>query len=283
MRPVELIVQVMVFRVAIYIVRVLMSDVSFSFKTLIVTLLPANYFVILYCAVFLISPFINMMLDRLSEKAMRTFLLLSFLIFAVYPTFVDVLGEVRGAAVVGLSSIGMYGSQWGYTIVNFVLMYLIGAYLRKGYSRIQRWSSGKLIVGLILCVVAMMAWARVNDKIGFLTERSAWEYCNPLVIAEAAIIFCLFQKNDIGTNKVINKLAEGVFTVFLLHHIFLPYLKIERFVTGNPAIMVLHVIGSVVAIYIVCWVVHLLYHLIADPIFKALSAKVNLPIIDAES
>ena len=71
--------------------------------------------------------------------------------------------------------------------------------------------------------------------------------------------------------------------MFLLHHIFLPYLKIERFVTGNPAIMVLHVIGSVVAIYIVCWVVHLLYHLIADPIFKALSAKVNLPIIDAES
>ncbi len=282
-RPIELIVQVMVFREAIYITRVIIGNTPFSFKTLITTLLPVNYFVILYCVVFLISPFINMMIERLTEKAMRTLLLLSILLFAVFPTFVDMIGELRGAEFVGLSSIGMYGSQWGYTIVNFVLMYLIGAYLRTGYSKIQRWSSGKLVVGLIICAVAMIAWARINDKVGFFTERSAWEYCNPLVIAEAVIIFCLFQRIDIGTNKVINKLAEGVFTVFLLHQVFIPHLKIERFVTGNPAIMVLHIVGSIVVIYFVCWVVHLLYHSIEDPVFKALSSKINLPMIDAES
>lgn len=47
-------------------------------------------------------------------------MLLSFLLFPVYPTIVEVLEEVTGEIFKGLSSIGLNGSNAGYTIVNFI-------------------------------------------------------------------------------------------------------------------------------------------------------------------
>ena len=40
---------------------------------------------------------------------------------------VDILGKISGNEILGLSSLGMYGSQRGYTIINFILCYIIGA------------------------------------------------------------------------------------------------------------------------------------------------------------
>jgi len=281
-RPIELIIQVMIFREAIYLVRVALHASSFSIKTVITTFIPSNYFVILYCCVFLISPFINILVEKLSMKSFRTQVLLLMILFSAVPTIVDVLGEARGNQFIGLSTVGMYGSQWGYTIVNFILMYLIGAYLRKGQSRIIEWKSWKLIICLIVDVLVLVLWARINDKTGFFTERSSWEYCNPLIIFEAVIIYVLFSRINIGVNKVINHLAEGVFTVFLLHQVFIPHLQIEKFVRGNAFIMILHVLGCAVGLYLFCWFVHKIYHWISDPIFKKLSS--NHPItLEVES
>lgn len=61
------------------------------------------------------------------EKEKRIIVLLGVL-FLVYPMLVDLLKEISGNSFNGLSTIGAFGSQQGYTIVNFVVMYLIGAY-----------------------------------------------------------------------------------------------------------------------------------------------------------
>lgn len=53
-----------------------------------------------------------------------------FLLFSVYAIGVDLLNEIVGQEIVGLSSIGAWGSQSGFTIVNFSLLYCLGAYLR---------------------------------------------------------------------------------------------------------------------------------------------------------
>lgn len=272
-KPVELIAQVMMFKVGIYFAKIVLGSTVFSANTMMTTLIPSNYFVILYCAVFMVSPFINVLISHLSEKSFKTMILLLLLIFSIYPTIVDVLGEIRGEQFIGLSSIGMYGSQWGYSIVNFMLMYLLGAYLKKGNSKVQNCSTLKLVIGILICIAIMMVWARMNDKVGYLTERSAWEYCNPVVITEAILIFILFSRIKLGVNIVINTLSESVFTVFLFHSVFIPYLWIEKIVKGNTFIMILHILGCMISIYLICWCVHKVYHLVMDPIFKRLSAK----------
>lgn len=282
-RLIELLVQVMVFKEILYLIRVLSQSSSFSIKSFITSLIPANYFVILYGVVFILSPFINTMIDRLSEKNFKVLMVSSICMFSIYPTIVDLLGEFRGEPFNGLSTIGLYGSQWGYSVINFILMYLIGAYLRRGQIKIHTIRVRWLILVLTICIFFVVVWARMNDRVGFFTERSAWEYCNPLIILIAVLLFELFSRINIGSIKIINGLAEGVFTVFLLHNVFIPYLQIEKFVNGNAIVMLLHIIVCDILIYVICWCVHRLYHIITDPVFKMLSNKFRNLCLDVEN
>lgn len=281
-RPIELVIQVALFREVSYLADVILKKVPLSLRSIISSLIPANYFVILYCAVFLLSPFINLLMSKLSQKNLKKFVLLLVLLFSVFATIADVLGELRGSSFIGLSTIGAYGSQWGYSIVNFMLMYIIGAYVRKGELRIVYWKNGKLAALFLANVGVIMLWARVNDRIGYFTVQSAWEYCNPLIILNAVIVFTLFSRMHLGVNKIINSLAESVFTVFLVHHVFFPFLNIEKYVTGNSIHILLHMLGSAVTIFLICWCVHKLYHMIVDPVFRLLSGTFNRMTIAVE-
>lgn len=137
----------------------------------------------------------------------------------MWPTAVDLLCEISGKEIVGLSSVGAYGSQWGYSLVNFVLLYIIGGYLRKcenkGFA-----SKRFLFLALFVCLCVLVFWARCNDRIGFFTERSAWEYCNPFVIGEAVCLFLLFEQQKPRYSRIVNYVAGGG-SIFLLHGIFI--------------------------------------------------------------
>ena len=52
-------------------------------------------------------------------------------LFSIYPTFVEVFEYLTHREWIGISTIGAYGSQDGYQIVNFILMYYVGMYIRK--------------------------------------------------------------------------------------------------------------------------------------------------------
>lgn len=42
-----------------------------------------------------------------------------------------------GTLFIAFSTIGMQESQWGYPIVDFMFMYLLGAYLKKGSASLM--------------------------------------------------------------------------------------------------------------------------------------------------
>lgn len=80
-RVIELIVQVMIFNFGIYVLNTLMGNNEFSIRHAVNSLIPSNYFVILYCVVFLVSPFINKLMKVLGKKQLNTFILVLFLVF----------------------------------------------------------------------------------------------------------------------------------------------------------------------------------------------------------
>lgn len=94
------------------------------------------------------------------------------------------------------------------------------------------------------------------------------------------IIFLLFLRLKIGVNKVINKLAEGVFSIYLLHGVFIPYIGIEKAVAGNMFLMILHIFVSTLLICTICGCAHVIYKGISDPIIRKMEAGVHLPVID---
>lgn len=130
-KPIKLLMQVIIFRIVDYLLGVIIGSHDLTVHGLIISLIPVNYYVILYIALYWISPYINIVIDALNHNELKKCIFLLLSIFSVYPTLVDFAQEIAGNEINGLSSVGMYGSQWGYSIVNFILMYIIGAYIRK--------------------------------------------------------------------------------------------------------------------------------------------------------
>ena len=90
-KVVELIIQVIVFREAFYVMSTLLNKEPLSLKEFLINLLPVNYFVILYGVLYIISPYINILLDHLSRDALKKFLVVVLLLFSVWPVTVDII------------------------------------------------------------------------------------------------------------------------------------------------------------------------------------------------
>ena len=143
-------------------------------------------------------------------------------------------------------TIGKYGGDYGYNIVNFIMMYVIGAYIRRFDVKCK---SSILVVVLLAVISAITGWAYLDNISGFEAERNAWEYCNPLVIFEAVVVFLLFKNIRNLQSNFINLIARNCFFVYLLHIFFLRYLRINEFVVGNPLILIAHILFSTISVF----------------------------------
>lgn len=126
----------------------------------------------------------------------------------------------------------------------------------------------------------MTIWSVINDRVGYYTEKSAWEYCNPFVIMTGACAFLLFRKIQIKNNKLINSLAKGSFTVYLLHINLITHIGIKMVVNKNIFFIILHMTISSAAIYLTCWLVYLIYCRFEKTVFGFLKEKFKLSVLE---
>ena len=273
---VELIVQVIVFKIVVYVLTVIGGSAGFSLKSFVKCLLPANYFVILYSVVYVVSPYINIMLDKLNRESFKRLLITLVFVFSIWTISVDFLENASGVTINGLSTVGIDGSQCGYTIVNFVLIYIIGAYIKRNDVNISIYKS---LFGILVSIAIMFGTSLVEDKLGF-SKICTWNYNNPFVILLSVCIFLLFLNIQFN-NKAINELAKGAFTCFLFHGLFMKYLGIEKIVNENILILIAHQVGVAVILYLISYVVYKVYYLCSHWFIKLLVPlcdKVNISL-----
>ena len=275
-KSIDLLIQVILFNTGIYFLQCLLNIKNFTMFGFFKEIIPDNWSIILYIVLISISPYINMLVTYLEYKDYKSLLVVLMILFSIYPTCVDFFSEITNIEWIGLSSIGAYGSQYGYSIINFILLYLIGGYLHK--FDIKK-SNKTLCVFLLILIFAITGWAKLNDIIGYSIERTAWEYCNPLVILEAVIIFLIFNNIQMKTKKYINMLAKGAFSVYLLHSVFIKKINIEVFVNDNFVILIAHILFTSIFIYLCCWIVYWLYSKTIMMLLYKIEEKVYLPEI----
>ncbi|WP_029321900.1 acyltransferase [Butyrivibrio sp. AE3004] len=276
MKPLGLLAQVFVFAVLAFAIQKIIMPGKVTIDTFFEFLYSSNWYVYVFVALYLISPFINVMWNALNAAGKRILLAFSVFLFSIYPTFIDILKFWTGRQLNGSSSIGLEGSQAGYTIVNFILMYIIGAFIRE-MSEGEMPQMPKLLSRYFICLCLDMAWAFADGirQGKEIYETVAWNYSNPFVIAEAAIVFMIFLKLNIRYNKIINMLAASSFTVYILHLRFLGLLKIGSFAKGNPVIMILHAALCVAGTYLICFVINYIYKYPAGYVAERISSKWN--------
>ena len=274
MKPLGLVAQVIVFAVITFAIGRIFIPQNANIDTLFEYLFSSNWYVYIFFALYLISPFINVMWDKLNPSGKRILLAFVMILFSIYPTLIDILKYWSGRQLNGSSTIGLEGSQAGYTIVNFVVLYLIGAYIRDNDKKTDK---NKTLSAYFICLCLNMAWAYADGirQGKNIYDTVAWNYSNPLVIAEAALLFMLFREIKVKNGRLINIFAGASFTVYVLHLRFIGFFKISEFAARNPAILILHLIACVIGLYLACTICYFAYSVVAKPVAKFVSGKMG--------
>lgn len=178
----------------------------------------APWFVPTYLLLFLISPILNLFLDRVKPKT----LLLSTLIIYSSGWLLSLTTDLDP----------FHG---GYNLLTFIILYLLAASLRAITSPsprkalhsdrkmeapgagVSRLKNSKLLILLFLLSSALnIAAFRLWHK------PWIWSYANPMIITQAATTILIFSGIDtngwpVKLRKAINATAASAFAVYLLH------------------------------------------------------------------
>lgn len=259
-KPIGLLLTVSGYKLLCYLVTVLSGIGEFSLYGLVGSLIPANWFVILFCVMYVISGYMNGIFKELSEEQLKRFVMISLGIFVLYPTILETMADrfLGTTQVAGLGTVTMFDSSAGYTIVQFMLMYLIGGYLKR-YKPVpadkeeRRKNSRRYIVVFAVSVL-------LDFAMSFFTATYT-SYSNVFVVSGAVALFMAFLNTDIKYSKVINTIGKSAFGIYILHTCalfvvnFWGLFDIQKYCGEDTCVLVLHLFISVFAMYFVCMVI----------------------------
>lgn len=165
----------------------------------------SDYFVVDYLFLMFLSPILNSFIDKYDEKVIPYVIAL----FCIETWFECVLPNK------------WFGFNEGYSIVHFVLMYLLARCLYLKRDCLSKFRPERWLFVYFLCVI-------INSVLYTNGVHFSFYYSNPFVVIEAISFFMLFANREFY-NKIINWIASGTFAVYILHrynpiHDWLKYL-----------------------------------------------------------
>lgn len=152
-----------------------------------------NWFVSCYVWLMLLSPFINMIPEKLEKRNFLRLLGTLFMLFSLVPTLF-------------YYEITMDG---GKGIVNLFILYLIGRYIRMHVTSGGRRKQLLLFVGSV-----MVTWVLniVGSRIGMVLIFS--RDCSALIIISSILLFLVFREIKISS-RLINIVARNSFAILM--------------------------------------------------------------------
>ncbi len=246
-------VQAVVFNLCFYMGSIMMGNEDCSIKGLFSRMIPEAWFVVMYCCIYIMSPYVNILIKNLDEKRLKRLIIAAFVLFSVVPYVSDVLTITWGDRFIMLNTIGTSGSSAGGTIVNALLMYMIGAFLCCGMIRIKKSVAVlMLIISEVITFMSSIIFEKGRDIV-------AWGYHSPFVIISVVLIVILL-KDNCWENSAINELAKSTYTCFLFHGNFLAFIGIERVAVMRPQILLLHQFFAVITLFLLSYIVYKIYN-----------------------
>lgn len=255
-----------------YVISILLGRERFNIITALGKCMPNNWYVMIYLALLFISPYINIIIHKLSKEKLIFLAVLLFLIFSVWNTFWSVVSIKLGFAIAGISTVGIAGDQAGYTIVNFAFLYLVGALIHKW--DIGNYKKGYDFLGYIVCTLIIFE----GKKIGL----SMWDYSNCFVIMSSIFLFSFFRKLKLNfgkCDKYILCISRACFGVYVIHTkaiiegTFWEICSFYDMSNGRVTAVIGNYIICMLATFIMCVVIDSFYRFLLSPILKKVEEK----------
>lgn len=156
----------------------------------------------------------------------------------------------------------------GYSPIWLMVMYLVGAYMKKfGVGAKMKWYSALLFYIISVgCNFALNIFLKdpmkkifTDDTVNYLT------YTSPFVVLSAIFLFIFFSKLKFGkkTEKFINYITPAALGVYLIHTHPLVFNKLMKdiampLVNHGTAAMIFGSVAMALAVFIICIVIDLL-------------------------
>jgi len=263
-KPALLILQLVVFKLAIYIIRVFNGSSLFSYGELVSTIISLDYFVSLYCAVYLVSPYINFLLNKLEDKQVKALVTLLFIVFCLWNYAIDIIAMFMGVSLDGATTISMNGSLMGSTVVNFMICYIIGAAVRRNIISLKH-----PLLCYVLCVIMV-------GIISLRVIKVSSDYHSPFVLGQALGLLCLSLKWKFNSS-IINRLAKSCYAVFILH--FNLIVEMRNFLLDSLGCSLVVMLARMAGMILIIWIISILsqkaFDIAVRPFAKKLENKLS--------
>ena len=191
----------------------------------------SRWFVVIYCILYLLIPFINKLVLSITKKELEIILIINAIVFYLWYTFFTDTTIQDG----------------GYGIVNFINLYMIGAYIKlykDDYS-----DNKKFMILYLLFTILTTAYS-------FFTSK-AWSYATIFNLISSVSIFMAFKNLKIKNSKIINFFATYTFEIYIIHqNSFLAKILyndiFKSYMFWNNNYMILHLIFTTIGIFLLC-------------------------------
>ncbi|MEE0859536.1 MAG: acyltransferase [Acutalibacteraceae bacterium] len=211
------------YSVAISVIFFIINPVNITVANCFIAVMPffskTWYFLSNYLIVLLLSPFLNKMLTSLTKKQYLYFMGIVFVVMSLWSTLakVDGLDEVFKIDKI-------VDPYYGKSLGGFLLMYIIGGYLRLFVKQKPVSDGAKtgvkyiyLLAFFALCVADMglyYLFPQYNHVFGMFN--------NPIVLAEGALLI-LFFRDFKFSSKLVNTIAGTTLGIYAIHEN--PYIR----------------------------------------------------------
>ncbi len=244
--------RVMIYSVAITIAIAIIFPGTVGAKDLLLSFIPVvtgkYWFFTAYFGLFLIMPALNYLVEKMPHKRMRVLLFLIVIFLSVIPTF---------------RQNDIFGTLNGYSMMWFIVLYIVGAYLKKYkvHENAKRYTG---IAAYVICVIItwgvkyLIEIAHSHNTETMFGENILVNYCSPTILGAAIGLVIFFSKINLNKlKKVIAFMSPLAFSVYLIHDNFMIR---DRFIMGrfgvittwSPQAMVVTFIIVVLIIFFAC-------------------------------
>lgn len=202
----KLLIQLFFYSIIIYFMFVFCGMETLSAKGIVDNCLPLFtkwWFASAYFVLYLLSPYLNRLLNSFSKEEYQGFLVLLTIIWCVIPTF---------------TTFPFYLNP----LIWFIYLYALAGYIRLfDLLTSLKMKTSILLTVLIsfLTLLSAISFDILGLKIKFFSEHSTYffEMQKLPILIISILLFLIFSKIDIGSNIVINTIASATFGVYLIH------------------------------------------------------------------
>lgn len=176
------------------------------------------WFIEIYILLYLISPLLNASIKSMSKKTYKRIILILFVVFCIIPW---------------VTNFQTFENN-GYTLYQFIYLYLIGGYLRKypiinSYFFKEKSNSFKRFTLLLIilicvslnCLIYYLSFKYTGTNLlitDFIKniQTNLLFYSNPFVVIQSVAYFLLFSTFRFK-NKIINAISALTIGIYLIH------------------------------------------------------------------